>query len=313
MVRIVSRWHSLGMPNTKPNWLSCPLAGILLFTAMYIDLSRNVFFLSFGFLSAKCCHSVSIHTLIDVASIMFAGKKKKSAVMFLFCFVFRFCFFVSRTYSDSVVFTKGSGPIMMKQQKQMVSRTARVIRTFIYLWQPFFFPFFFKLSDTSLIFPITISWFPVFSNQEGLCECVVLGRGYPWTIWPCCDVMLPTWGGGGKKKEKKKKVLFVDRSGVVNSVLKLLLQVCVEGREGFKKCFVLSFYCSTMFLFSLFKVMVAVSHFSLWSSLLKKVLLVATQSCWVCVRVMFCVWTFTGLLHKTYHNMGTVWSAEFAE
>lgn len=51
--------------------------------------------------------------------------------------------------------------------------------------------------------------------------------------------MLPTWGG--KKKEKrKKKVLFVDRSGVVNSVLKLLLQVCVEGREGFKKvlCFI---------------------------------------------------------------------------
>lgn len=101
---------------------------------MYIDLLRNVFFLSFGFLSAKCCHSVSIHTSIDVASIMFAGKKK-SAVMFLFCFVFRICFvfFVSRTYSDSVVFTKGSGPIMMKQQKQMVSRTARVIRTFIYL------------------------------------------------------------------------------------------------------------------------------------------------------------------------------------
>lgn len=94
-------------------------------------------------------------------------------------------------------------------------------------------------------------------------------------VMSCC---LP--GGGGKKeRKKKKKVLFVDRSGVVNSVLKLLLQVCVEGREGFKKCFVLSFYCSTMFLFSLFKVMVAVSHFSLWSSLLKKVLLVATQSC----------------------------------
>lgn len=53
--------------------------------------------------------------------------------MFLFCFSVLFCFFVSRTYSDSVVFTKGSGPIMMKQQKQMVSRTARVIRTFIYL------------------------------------------------------------------------------------------------------------------------------------------------------------------------------------
>lgn len=102
---------------------------------MYIDLLRNVFFLSFGFLSAKCCHSVSIHTSIDVASIMFAGKKK--GVLLCFCFVlfFRFVlvFFVSRTYSDSVVFTKGSGPIMMKQQKQMVSRTARVIRTFIYL------------------------------------------------------------------------------------------------------------------------------------------------------------------------------------
>lgn len=103
---------------------------------MYIDLSRNVFFLSFGFLSAKCCHSVSIHTLIDVASIMFAGKKKRVLLCFcfvLFCFSVLFCFFVSRTYSDSVVFTKGSGPIMMKQQKQMVSRTVRVIRTFIYL------------------------------------------------------------------------------------------------------------------------------------------------------------------------------------
>lgn len=102
---------------------------------MYIDLLRNVFFLSFGFLSAKCCRFVSIHTSIDVASIMFAGKKK-SAVMFLFFSLFfsvLFCFFVSRTYSDSVVFTKGSRPIMMKQQKQMVSRTARVIRTFIYL------------------------------------------------------------------------------------------------------------------------------------------------------------------------------------
>lgn len=94
MVRIVSRWHSLGMPNTKPNWLSCPLAGILLFTAMYIDLLRNVFFLLFGFLSAKCCRSVSIHTSIDVASIMFAGKKRKSAVMicFLLLLFFRFCF-----------------------------------------------------------------------------------------------------------------------------------------------------------------------------------------------------------------------------
>lgn len=53
--------------------------------------------------------------------------------------------------------------------------------------------------------------------------------------------MLPTW-----------KSIFVDRSGVVNSVLKLLLQVCVEGREGLKKkkkCFVLSFHCSTMFNF----------------------------------------------------------------
>lgn len=104
---------------------------------MYIDLLRNVFFLLFGFLSAKCCRSVSIHTSIDVASIMFAGQKKKECCYDLFfvvvVFSVLFCFFVIRTYSDSVVFTKGSGPIMMKQQKQMVSRTARVIRTFIYL------------------------------------------------------------------------------------------------------------------------------------------------------------------------------------
>lgn len=44
---------------------------------------------------------------------------------------------------------------------------------------------------------------------------------------------------------KKKKVFLVDRSGVVNSVLKLLLEVCVEGREGF----VSSFHCSIMFIF----------------------------------------------------------------
>lgn len=37
----------------------------------------------------------------------------------------------------------------------------------------------FLLSDTCLVFPITIGWFPVFSNQEGLCECVVLGKGHP--------------------------------------------------------------------------------------------------------------------------------------
>lgn len=51
---------------------------------MYINLLTNVFFLSFQFLSAKCCRSVSIHTLIDVASIMFA--EKKSAVMFFVLF-----------------------------------------------------------------------------------------------------------------------------------------------------------------------------------------------------------------------------------
>lgn len=66
--------------------------------------------------------------------------------------------------------------------------------------------------------------------------------------------MLPTW-----------KSIFVDRSGVVNSVLKLLLQVCVEGREGLKKKKSALFYLFIVppCLISLLKVMVAVSHFSL--------------------------------------------------
>lgn len=49
-------------------------------------------FISFQFLSAKCWCSVSIHTLIDVASVMFAEEC---------CY-----FFVIRTYSDGVVFTR---------------------------------------------------------------------------------------------------------------------------------------------------------------------------------------------------------------
>lgn len=52
-------------------------------------------------------------------------------------------------------------------------------------------------------------------------------------FWPCCALMLPTW-----------KSIYVDRSGVVNLVLELFLQVCVKGVGGKKRCF--------CFLFSLF-------------------------------------------------------------
>lgn len=47
------------------------------------------------------------------------------------------------------------------------------------------------------------------------------------------------------------KVFFVDRSGVVNSVLKLLfISLCRRKRRlKKKKCFVLSFHCCTMFIF----------------------------------------------------------------
>lgn len=234
--------------------------------------------------------------------------------MFLFCFVFRFCFvFLSVEHIRIVLCLQKVLGRSWWSSRSRWSVGLLVLFAHLFICDSlFFFPSFLNWVTLLWYFPSRSVGFQCFLTRK---DCVnvscweeVTPEPFDHVVMSCC---LP--GGGKKKRKKKKKVLFVDRSGVVNSVLKLLLQVCVEGREGFKKCFVLSFYCSTMFLFSLLKVMVAVSHFSLWSSLLKKVLLVATQSCWVCVRVMFCVWTFTGLLHKTYHNMGTVWSAEFAE
>lgn len=55
-----------------------------------------------------------------------------------------------------------------------------------------------------------------------------------------------------------------------------------------EKCFVLSFYCSTMLHFFSQSETVTVSHFSLWPPLLKKVSLVATQA----VESMFCPFAF---------------------
>lgn len=75
-----------------------------------------------------------------------------------------------------------------------------------------------------------------------------------------------------------------------------------------EKCFVLSFYCSTMLNFSSQSEAVTVSHFSLWPSLLKKVSLVAMQT----VESMFHHFAFKSkartMSYCIYNVMNTILS-----
>lgn len=147
-------------------------------------------FISFQFLSAKCWCSVSIHTLIVVASTMFAEE----------C-----CFsFLSLEHIQRVLCLQGSGLIMVKQQ--VVSWTDCVIHIFIYLitdfcWvtRPWYFPSY--SVDFLYFLPGRILW-----------KCCV-GKRLPLNhlTMLCCHVAY-----------LEKKYFFVYRSGVVNSVFNLL-------------------------------------------------------------------------------------------
>lgn len=115
--------------------------------------------------------------LIDVASVMFSEE----------C-----CYFIllSLEHIQTVLCLQGSGLISAAAQLDSwcYSHVYLFVTDFYWVAPPRYFPSF--------------SWFPMFCfvfYQEGFCECVVLGKGCPWTIWPCRAVMLPTW--------KKKSII----------------------------------------------------------------------------------------------------------
>lgn len=224
MVHVITLGHSLGMPNTNQTVyyralklaFSCLQRCTLTFWGMFS------LFISVEFWSATCWCSVSIHTWIDVASIMFAEEC---------CYSF---IFMSLEHIRMVLCLQSSGLIMMKQQ--VVSWTDCVIRTFIYLFQTWL-----RLSDTSSIFPIMFSWFPIFSTRKDsvnvLCWDKVTPEPFDHVVLSC---RLPG---------EKKKYFFVDRFWCCEfSSQVAFISLCRRKRRFIKKCFVLSFHCSTYFL-----------------------------------------------------------------
>lgn len=146
-------------------------------------------FISFQFLSAKCWYSVSIHTLVDVASIMFAEEE----CVWVF-------FFPSLERIQVVLCLKGSE---LTIRRLIVIHTFNLFVTdFCWVAPPWYFPSY--SVDFLYFLPGRILW---------MC-CV--GKRLPLNhlTMSCCHVAY---------LGKKKKVFFVDRSGVVNSILKLLL------------------------------------------------------------------------------------------
>lgn len=125
-------------------------------------------FISFQFLSAKCWCSVSIHTLIVVASTMFAEEC---------CF----SFFVIRTYSEGVVFTR----FWTDHGEAAGGQLDWLCYSHIYLFDNRLL-----LSDTSLIFPIIFSWFPIFSTRKDsvkvLCWEKVTPEPFDHVVLSCC-------------------------------------------------------------------------------------------------------------------------------
>lgn len=146
-------------------------------------------FISFQFLSAKCWCLVSIHTLIDVASITFAEEC---------CY-----FFVIRTYWDGVVFTRFQADRGEAAGGQLdwlcYSHIYLFVTDFCWVAPPWYFPSY--SVDFLYFLPGRILWMCCVGKRLPLNHLTML----------CCHVAY------------LGKVFFVDRSGVVNSVLKLLL------------------------------------------------------------------------------------------
>lgn len=111
------------------------------------------------------------------------------------------CFFVIRTYSEGVVFTRWTD-----RDGVADGQTDCVIHIFIYLIQTF-------VEWHVLDISHHIQLISFIFNQEGFCESVVLGKRLPpdHLTMLCCHVAY------------LEKVFFVNRSGVVNSVFILLL------------------------------------------------------------------------------------------
>lgn len=143
-------------------------------------------------------------------------------------------FFLSLEHIWTVLCLQGSGLIMTTQQ--VVSWTDCVNHTFISLLQTFYWlapPWYFPSCWVEFLYflPGRIQWMCCVGKRLPLYHLTML----------CCHVAY---------LGKKKKVFLVDRSGVVNSVLKVAFRsLCRRKRRFFKKCFVSSFHCSIMFIF----------------------------------------------------------------
>ena len=208
------------------------------------------FFISFQFLSAKCCCSVSIHTLIDVASF-YRGV--------LFC--------LSLGYTQKVLCLQGSG---LGETEQLVVVGLIVFFTYLFNWCRLFVQW--HVSD---IFR-HIQSVSIFSTRKDSvkvsCWEKVSPEPFDHFVLSCClpgffvfvfVFVFLFFCGSLWCCKFHFQLAFISsyrRKGMVERVL----------------CFI--FFIVPLFLFSFPKVMVTVSHFSLWPSLLKKVSLLAMQA-----------------------------------
>lgn len=170
-------------------------------------------------------------------------------------FADKFCLFLYsvRTYLDGVVFKR-------LWADHGGAAGSQLCYSHMYLFVTDFF------GGISLIFPIIFSWFPILSTRKDsvnvLCWEKVVPEPFDHVVLSCGLPGKQYFCGSLWRCELSSQVAFT---------------VCVRGREDGKGALFYLFIVQPC-LFSLFKVMVAVLHLSLWPSLLKKVLLVAVKT-----------------------------------
>lgn len=175
MVHVISLWHSLVCQTPTKlivYYHALELAFSCLQQCTLTYWGMFSLFITFQFLSAKCRCSVSIHTLIDVASIMFAEEC---------CYVFfLFCFCLLNILGWCCVY-------------KVLGRSwwsSRWSVGLIVLFAHLFICYRLLLSGTSLIFPIIISWFPIFSTRKDSVNVLCWGKRLPLDhlTMLCCHV-----------------------------------------------------------------------------------------------------------------------------